>query len=248
MFRKGFKPPLPIIHMELIIPIVLALALSITSWFSETYSSSFHRHHVKLTSFSAGLFITYIFLFLFPELFEGVAIVGNKIFLLLLLGFVIFHVLEKYIYQHVTNKKHLLYDLSILHIFGFFADHFIVGVLLFLIFRESSFFLSAFVFIPLLLHTISSSLSFTHLGDHLHNRRSITVVLAAAPLFGVLTAYLLNLEHVNYLMILSFVVGAMLYIVVRDALPKGRTGNILFFLLGFIISFTMLLLSGHYTF
>ncbi|MFH1239668.1 MAG: hypothetical protein V1672_00450 [Candidatus Diapherotrites archaeon] len=234
--------------MDLFIPLVLAIALSITSWFSETYSSTVHIHHVKLTSFSAGLFITYIFLFLFPELFEGLPVAGNRIFLLMLMGFVIFHVLEKYIYQHVTNKKHLLHDLSILHILGFFADHFIVGVLLFLIFREGNIFLSSFVFIPLLLHTISSSLSFTHLGEHLKNKRSITIFLAAAPLFGVLVAYFLNLEHVNYLMILSFVVGAMLYIVVRDALPHGRTGNIFFFLLGFIISFTMLILSGHYAF
>lgn len=234
--------------MSLILPLILAIALSITSWFSETYSASFHKYHVKLTSFSAGLFITYIFLFLFPELFEGVQLIGNRVFLLILLGFVIFHVLEKYIYQHVTNKKHLLHDLSVLHIGGFFADHFIVGVLLFLIFRDGNIFLSAFIFIPLLLHTISSSLSFTHLGEHFKKRRSITIFLAGAPLFGILTAYFLNLEHVNYLMILSFVVGAMLYIVVRDALPYGKTGNIFFFLLGFLISFTMLVISGHYVF
>lgn len=232
--------------MDIIVPFALAAALSIINWFSETYSEALHRYHSKLTSFSAGIFITYIFLVLLREVFEGVQLVGENIFLIALLGFVLFHVLEKYIYQHVTSKKHVLYELAALHVAGFFADHFLIGVLLLLIFGTGNVALSVFAFIPLMLHTISSSISLTHLDEHVGHNKLVILLLSAAPFLGVLTAYLLDLGQEKYYMLLSFIVGAMLYIVIRDALPHGKSGNILFFLIGFSISMTLLILAGLY--
>jgi hypothetical protein len=111
---------------------VLAFILFLVNFFSELYGEKLEKHHSKLLSFSSGIFITYIFLYIFPEFFIGKQHLGNPIFALLLIGFIVFHLAEKYLYQHIKNKDILLQDLGELHVAGFFIDHFVVGIALFL--------------------------------------------------------------------------------------------------------------------
>lgn len=233
--------------MNILVPLALAAVLSVMNWFSELYSDALGKFHSKIVSFSAGLFITYIFLFMFPEIFKGSQLIGESVFFFVLFGFVIFHILEKYIYQHVTDKKLLLYELSELHIGGFFADQFLVGILLFISFSKGQDILSYFIFLPLLLHTVSSSISLTQIDTHINQNKIIMFILAAAPFFGALTAFLLVLGPENYILLLSFVVGAMLYTVIRDAMPRGKEGNINFFLFGLCLSLLLLVLAGVYS-
>ena len=224
----------------MIIPFVLAGILSLMHYFSEEYSPKIERFHAELTSFSAGLFITFIFLDLLPEFFKGSEHVGEFIFLAMLLGFVVFHMGEKYIYQHITNKREMLTNLQGIHALGFFIDHFAVGVALFLFLSVPDYAFGLILFVPLALHTISSALSLNHL-DEVYSRKSIQgILLPLSPLLGVVFAFIVSPSPEVYYLLFSFVLGALFYIVIRDMIPTGKKGNLIFFMVGFLVSLTLL--------
>ena len=229
--------------MNIIYILGAAVIFSIINWFSEAYSSRLEKYHLLLLSFSSGLFITYIFVYLFSEITKHTTQFGAWVFVAMLLGFVLFHLGEKYLYQHVKDEKSLKKDLSQLHIFGFFIDHFVVGVVLFITLSVPDIALGFLIIIPLLLHVVSSSLALTHIDEHIKPGRVISLLLATSPIFGVLFAYLLNLAPQYYFMLLSLVVGALLYIVVRDMMPRESLGRPHFFTLGVIISLAIILVA-----
>jgi zinc transporter ZupT len=104
-----------------IIVLLIAVVLSIVHYYSHRISGFMEKNHYDVLSFSGGTLIALIFLVLLPEV---IGITDSEvIFLLILLGFIAFHLTEKYLYQHVKNKRQQLRDLKELHQAGFFIDH-----------------------------------------------------------------------------------------------------------------------------
>lgn len=222
--------------------LLLALILAAVHLFSERYASHAKKFHIQTISFSAGLFLGLIFLCLLPEFFKGMSHAGESIYILMLAGFVCMHLGEKYVYQHVKDKKEKMQDLASLHALGFFINHFIVGITLFLAFRIEGSLSGFLIFIPLLLHTVSSSLSLNDIDEKLKSKVLSCAVLPLAPVIGVAFAYMMNLSPYLYHLMFSFVLGAMLYIAVRDTLPRNDIGKPFFFLTGVLLSVLVLTL------
>ncbi len=219
---------------------LLSLILASVHFFSEKYAEHVKKFHMQTISFSAGLFLGLIFLYLLPEFFNGMYHVGESIFLLMLAGFVSLHLGEKYVYQHIVNKKEQMKDLASIHALGFFVNHFLVGITLFLAFSIEGILSGFLIFIPLLLHTFSSSLSLNDIDKTFNKKLLAGFLLPMSPVFGVLAAYALNLTPYLYHLLFSFVLGAMLYIAVRDTLPRGQSGKPLLFLIGVLVSVLVL--------
>ena len=222
--------------------LLLAMILAVVHVFSERYASHAKKFHVQTISFSAGLFLGLIFLYLLPEFFKGMNYVGESIYILMLAGFVCMHLGEKYVYQHVKNKKEQMQDLASIHALGFFVNHFLVGITLFLAFRIEGPLSGFLIFIPLLLHTFSSSLSLNDIDEKLKSKALSYALLPLSPVIGVAFAYMMNLSPYLYHLMLSFVLGAMLYIAVRDTLPRNEAGKPFFFLTGVLLSVLILTL------
>ncbi len=230
-----------VVSLYAVIPALsLALILASVHFFSEKYAEHVKKFHLQTISFSAGLFLGLIFLYLLPEFFKGLYHVGESIFLLMLAGFVSMHLGEKYIYQHISNKKERIHDLASIHALGFFINHFIVGITLLLAFSIEGIFSGFLIFIPLLLHTFSSSLSLNDIDEKLNKKFLSGFILPLSPVFGVLVAYGLNLTPYLYHLLFSFVLGAILYIVVRDTLPRDDAGKPFLFLIGVLVSVLIL--------
>ena len=215
------------------IAILFAFFLSMIHFFSRRISKVIEAHHINLTSFSAGMFLTLIFIDFFPRMISGLEY-GVPVFLILTIGFVLFHLSEKYLYQHVKDKKVLLKDLAELHNFGFFIDHLMVGFVLFLAFELSSY-TCYLVVVPFLLHTISSSMSLDHLHKKIKTKFN-KFLLNSSTLFGAILAYFINLENYWYYTFFAFFLGALIYISIRDMLPKGKKGSPLMFFIGFLLT------------
>lgn len=221
------------------LPLILALILSITHFFSKKISKRIEKYHTNIVSFSAGIFITIIFIFLLPEVIQGYNIVN--VYLIMLVGFVLFHITEKYLYQHVKNKKVLMKDLAELHILGFFIDHFVIGIILVLIFSIQKQ-LDYILFIPFFLHTVSSSLSLEHIDEK--SKTNINkIILASSTFIGALFATALRLNEVLFYSLFSLTIGMLFYIAIRDMLPKDKVGDPLSFLIGVIITLMFVLFS-----
>jgi hypothetical protein len=210
------------------IVLLIATVLSIVHYFSHRISVFVEKNHYDVLSFSGGTLIALIFLVLLPEV---IGISDSEImFLLILLGFAVFHLTEKYLYQHVKNKRQQLRELKELHEAGFFIDHFILGFVLVTILDLTDY-LGFLLLIPIFLHTISSSIAL----DHIHEKAKTSVnktVLSASTLFGAITALILEIDKETQAAVLALTLGMLIYIVNRDILPKEEKGRSLWFIAG----------------
>jgi hypothetical protein len=223
-----------------LIVIIASLLLSVIHYFSHVISKVMEIHHNDVLSFSGGLLVTMIFLVLIPEVVNISD--SSIIFFYMLMGFIFFYLTEKYLYQHVKNKKHLLRDLKELHIIGFFVDHFILGFILVTVLKIEGP-LSFLILLPIFLHTVSSSISL----DHIHEEAKTHVnkiVLSSSTFLGALIALTLNIEEGLQALFLSFAIGMLIYIVNRDILPKEARGKPSLFILGVVIVVIVWLLIG----
>ncbi len=206
----------------------VAVILAIIHILSEKTAKFMERYHYGVLSFSGGTLIALNFLVLLPEVIR-ISDSAN-IFFLMLMGFIVFHLTEKFLYQHVKNKKQLFKELKELHDIGFFIDHFILGFVLVTILEINST-AGLLILIPVFLHTISSSISL----EHIHEKAKTGVnkmILTLAPVIGVLSALVLEIDEEAQGAVLAFVLGMLIYIVNRDILPREGKGRIEFFLSG----------------
>ena len=205
--------------------LVLAAVLSIVHFFSSEISEKIERYHSKLISLSAGIFISLLFLDILPKLLETEFLSITSILSSVLVGIIVFHIAEKYLYQHIKHRKELLKDLAELHFIGFFINHLILGFILVVAIGSN-----ILIFIPLLLHTIASSISLEHIHEKFKSTLFKRIFLASSTFMGAIVALLLSPIQILNLILFSFTVGIVLYISFRDMVPKEKEGSSLFFL------------------
>lgn len=224
------------------LPIILAFILTVIHFFSNKISKRIEKHHIQIMSFSAGMLVTLIFVDLIPRVVTGVD--TTPVYVFLLFGFVLVHLSEKYIYQHIKNRRILMKDLAELHTLGFFLDHLMIGIVLAFSFTLSTQ-LNFIIFIPFLLHTISSSMSLEHITEKMKLKVN-KVILNSSTLLGALFAVFLKPTQFWYYSIFAFLLGALLYISIRDMLPQGKKGDSMLFIFGFILTLILVLLARTY--
>ena len=229
----------------MILELVVGCILSIANFFGEQITKKIHPHvRSKMISFGAGIAITYLFLQLFPELYDGVRVINKVMYVYVLLGFTAFHILEKHIYQHLDRER-LHRELKEAHSLALFIYHFVLGIIVVRLFADH--FLEGLLFIlPLTFHTIVSGISMEDIHYGIKEKKILRILLSSAPLAGVLFALLLHVSAIIFYMLLGFVVGAMLYVTIRDILPKERKGHVEYFLSGSFLYALLIILLWMY--
>ena len=213
------------------IAILFGLLMGFFHYFSEDILHRFGLHKWKLISFSAGISITYLFLSLFPRFVSGVSKENKFLFLSILLGFVMFHVIEKYIYKQKLSEYRRLKELSIEDSIVSFIYHFIIGMILVSFFKQS-FFDGVLFFIPVFLYT-----SVDTIPVDMTKSKIIKAILVFSTLLGILfsTFVYKDMNFMVYLVLLGFIIGTLTFTVTRHSIPQGKKGRPLFFLFGVII-------------
>ena len=213
---------------------LLALTLSVADFFTEGLFSKTSKNKMKFISFAAGISISYIFLILLPEIYEGGLEYSRLVFIAVLASFGVFHVIEKYIRQNFTGsdlrKEHILVHSGIS-----FSYFFIVAFLLVKV-AETSVLGSVLLFIPITLHIIIDSLPRRVTKNHY-----IRALSASSALLGAIYATFVEIGELGNVILLGIIGGALLYTVIRESLPKDREGNPIYFSLGLLL-FTVLIL------
>jgi len=90
-------------------------------------------------------------------------------------------------------------------------------------------------FIPILFHTALSSASLKGIHISIRKRIILKIVLSCSTLFGVLLAYFVMIPPHILHSFLGFVVGSLLYIVIRDSVPRETEGKAIYFVLGVVV-------------
>lgn len=221
--------------------IAFAAILSVADYISEHLVPKKIMANQRMISFAAGVAVAYILLHLFP-LITGLSIIkGEILFVLVLAGFTVTHLLEKY--MHISHHRSSFLDQSShIHLVYFFTYNFLIGIVLS---RADSQGISdaLLFFIPFLLYIVVETLP-----QKFHLKNPLAKVLyACAPLFGALVAtffpQLPTLSRLFYPELVSLITGTLLYIVIRQSVPSNREGRPLYFVLGTVLYATILLYS-----
>lgn len=232
--------------MEIYIPMLLTLAFSIFHFYFERYAHHLQRYDIAFTSFSSGLFVSYIFLFMLPEVFKGINHLGEGIFFIIFWGFIVLHIAEKYVVQHTEQRQKKMERLTHIRTTGFFVNHFVMGIAVIFFFELDRPVLAYLSLIPLLFHMISSSLLVEHLHKHVRGTFIGRITSSGSVFFGALMASMLDVPKPVYFGLFAFITGVLMYVIIRDTLPKYKQGKPILFISGII--FFLLLLAVEMVF
>jgi zinc transporter ZupT len=219
-------------ELNILVILGISIIMGLTDYFGHRISGLAGKNRDNWLSFSGGLLTSLLFLILVPDL---IATDGSDfLFFFMLLGFLLMHIAEKYIYHHFTNKQELLDDLKVIHIIGFGLDNFLVGFILASV-LEVDLSVAFNLSIPLFLQMLSSSFSLDSI-DSPRNDRFSKIILSLLPPIGAITGILLELDRAIEGLLLSFALGVLFYMIIRDVIPQGNRGRASLFLLGNLVS------------
>ncbi|MCK5260658.1 MAG: hypothetical protein KAJ44_00580 [Thermoplasmatales archaeon] len=224
----------------LIVAILLSIIIGIVQYFSERISNKCGSYYTRIISFSAGLAITYLFLDLIPQFSINVVELNEILFVFLLVGFTFVHLVEKYIYQH-TSEAHIEERLTIENQATLFLYHFIIGTII-VDFTRHGLNQVILFFIPIVIFTAVSTLP---VKQHVSNK--VNFFVALSTLFGAIFSGFIFTEISPFIQtaLLGFIVGGLLFSVIRHSIPKGREGEPLYFILGVLLYASIIIASWN---
>ena len=231
------------------IAILLSFILGAIHFWNEKIFFKTDEAKTKTMSFVAGASVAYVFLYLLPDLYRGVIHinpvrngisngVNQWIFIFILLGFSLVHLLEKYFYQHAAGQK-LFLRFKEIHFFVFFLYYFIIGIILVGL-LEIDIIKSLLIFVPILVYTAVSRISFEEVHIRIREQKLLRILLALATFLGVLSASAILEQPFLYHVLLAFIIGTFFYVVIMDFIPKEAKGKPEYFLLG-VCLYTLLI-------
>ena len=229
------------VDLTIVIIIIIAIVMGLTDFFGHRISGLIGGHRDAVLSFSAGLLISLLFLILVPDVITNG--VTEVLFLFMLVGFLLMHLVEKYIYRHITDKQELLEDLKIVHVIGFGLDNFLIGFIIASL-VELDFSVVITLAVPLFLQMLTSSISLDSIDVRLNDKYS-KIILSVLPLSGAILGIVLELEFLLTNYVLAFVLGILFYMIIRDVLPQGRKGNSALFFAGNLVTILFFLFRIH---
>jgi len=194
-----------------------------------------------MVSFVAGISVSYLFLYLFPELYEGVKYLNKSLFVYVLLGFILLHIVEKQIRQSKSIEK-LRLKLKEEHSVVFFIYYFILGIILVELLSLSLLKGLLFFFI-ILFHSIVSAASLKEIHQKMIEKRIFKIILSVSTLLGILFALFAKFPQSVYFILIGFVAGALLYIVIRDIIPKESDSRLMYFIFGALLYMVLIMLT-----
>lgn len=221
-------------------PFAVAVAIVLLNFVGQKFSEHIERFHMELLSFGAGLMVGIFFLEILPQIGVGETHLGPFIYVTVLLGFVLVHVLEKLVYQHAAGESELAKDVTRFEAAGLMAYGLLVGVIV-VVFLEAYGDLAYFVLIPFFVRAFVLSVYSKHINERTGSGFS-RVLQSVSPVIGASVGLLLITNKTQLFLVFSTAMGFILYIVVRDMIPSGKAGKPTYFVLGSLITIAISLI------
>ncbi len=211
---------------HLVFKVTMLSAVHLFAWH---FASGLQKYDSRINSIGGGLAITYVFLVLLPELDMGHDTFGRKIYLVVLLSFIVFYGLHKLRVRAELQEKEyriaLVYSViyNWLLIYGMPESIF-----------DSSLHL-VLVTIAIGLHLLHTDITLIEL-DSTTYRKSGKWILALSLIGGLFTRVLVGeVSEVTEDVVTALLAGAVIYSVFNEELPDVEARNLRWFVLGIVI-------------
>jgi len=219
-----------------VLSLILGLILGVIHFFSGKFKPEEGEKHYRIFSFAAGISTAYLFLYLFPHTYEAATHLKSAVFIFLLLGFALYHLSEKFLYQHTMQDRSASTKLQKLHTIVFFIYHFMVGLVLYEKSHSST--LEALLFlVPVGIHAALSTASLSEIHGEFKEVLGLKMLVSSSFLMGVILALFIHIPPTVNNILVSFIAGILLYIFVKEFLPEKKEGQPVFFVIGVVLFF-----------
>jgi hypothetical protein len=230
-----------------VLPWLFALALGLAHFIQPKVLDPDRVHgkvRERLSSFTAGFSVAYLFLWLLPETFAGATPYRLGLFLAMLIGFSLLHLTEQFIYIHDhARRRKLLRDLAVEHSAVFFIYYTLVGISLAFLADQRTLHATLF-FVPILLHSFFSRAALGEVHGRMREQPLIQLLLAGSALTGVALASAGLIPPTASGLLFGLIVGAFFYVVIKDLLPENHHGLPRWFFAGAALMAIIALLGG----
>ena len=214
-------------------PVVLTLAAFASTLAGGAMALRFRDRLHYLLGFTAGVLLGVVAFDLLPEVFSLAREHGfdaNGAMITLVLGFLLFHSLEKFVLVHPAQEEHYTHHhhphVGFASAAVLAAHSFMDGVAIGIGFQVSAA-VGLTVALAVIAHDFSDGLNTVSLMLRHRNsaRRAIAmlVVDALAPVLGVLSTLAVAIPPFQLMLYLGFFAGFLLYIGVSDILPEAHS-------------------------
>lgn len=189
----------------------------------------------KIMGFTAGVLLGVVFFDIFPEiinLIKGNNFNSNGVMIALVLGFLVFHILEKTILIHHSHEEeyaeHKHPQVGIASALALVAHSFMDGVGIGLGFQINPS-VGLLVAVAVIAHDFTDGMNTVTLL--LTNKNSVTrakyflLLDALAPILGAISTLFFKLPQNFLILYLGFFAGFLLYIGASDILPEAHSKN-----------------------
>lgn len=229
--------------------IIFPFLLSILSYFGEYIYRRYKNKKIesKLFSFASGILITFLFLGLLPDLFYGTKPLAEMLYIFVLLGFTTFLLIHEILYKYEHDKKMLKFELRESHVVVSFSFHFIIGMVIYELIKYEDLLSILIIFIPIAIHIIFSSLASHHIIYTKNYQKSkfdkfLEWGIILAPTLGALFVILFPISQVLTYALYGVIGGIMLFIIIRELIPKPKEAHIGLFILGQLLYLFLILI------
>ena len=227
--------------MVFFLPVIYSVILGVIHFFNEKIQIRQEYVRIRVISFIAGISVTYMFLTLLPEVYDGFEVFDRVIFISLLAGFTISHITEKYIYQHSAPQA-LKESLSGVHSVAFFIYYFFIGVILVRL-NQINTLNAVLFFLPVMFYSAVGILSLERIHAKIWEKSSVKLFLSTSSLAGVLFADFILQFSTLFDLLFAFVIGTFLYTALMDFVPREAKGRPEYFTLGVLI-YTLVIVAA----
>lgn len=231
--------------------VISILATFIATLFGGLIGIKFRTKLHLILGFTAGTMLAVVFFEVLPEIIE--LSTQLKVFLslpmaLILVGFMLLHILEKFVLLHHTNednyKAHTHPNLGVVASSALLLHSFFDGVGIGLAFKVSDS-VGLLVALAIISHDFSDgintvSLMLTH-KNKLNKTFKMLIFASLAPVFGGFFTYFFNVSPMVLLAYFSLFAGSLLYISTSEILPEAhRQGSSIKVLLMTVLGITLI--------
>ncbi len=213
---------MPSLEIALIFGIILALI----QYHANKMSGFYLKHRRTLSTFSAGIVLSYLVLQLLPAIYQVQGRLSKFVYLSMLGGIALVFLLDKHISRHRFKYK-IRSEIREEHAVSLFVYHILLGIA-FIGFSESFLDLLLF-FIPLALFGTFSSFSIKEIYDIEREADSVTATLSGSILIGMILATIIPVSRLLYFPLLGLMAGSILYIILNDVFREPERKNSYFF-------------------
>jgi len=214
-------------------PVLLTLATFVSTLAGGVMALRFRDRLHYLLGFTAGALLGVVAFDLLPEVFELAhehAYAPSGAMATLVVGFLLFHSLEKFVLVHPAQEEHYTHHhhphVGTLSAAVLAAHSFMDGVAIGIAFQVSAT-VGLAVALAVIAHDFSDGLNTVSLMLRHHNssRRAFGMLMldAAAPIMGALATLAFRIPPFQLMLYLGFFAGFLLYIGVSDILPEAHS-------------------------